>query len=139
MLSAKELHNRRSLRSYTCRPMKKSVFFCVIVGCFVMKVASVHVEAQSHSEKTAAPMLLVANQGDRDLSLIDPSAGKQVAAIPVDGVTGHEVAAWPDGRTAYVLSYGHSGGGSAGTSARKNCAGDLTKTNRRDKAHSVPG
>jgi DNA-binding beta-propeller fold protein YncE len=105
--------------------MKKTAFFCVIVGCFVMKVASVHVEAQSPSEKAAAPMLLVANQGDRDLSLIDPSAGKQVATVPVDGVTGHEVAASPDGKTAYVPIYGDSGVGRPGTDGTKISVIDL--------------
>lgn len=70
-------------------------------------------------------MLLVANQGDRDLSLIDPSAGKQVAAIPVDGVTGHEVAASPDGKTAYVPIYGDSGVGRPGTDGTKISVIDL--------------
>ena len=105
--------------------MKKTVFFCVVVGCFVMKVASVHVEAQSHSEKTASPMLLVANQGDRNLSLIDPGAGKQVATVPVEGVTGHEVAASPDGKTAYVPIYGDSGVGRPGTDGTKISVIDL--------------
>jgi len=61
------------------------------------------------------PSLLVANQGSRDLSIIDPAAGKQLAAVPEDGVTGHEVAASPDGRTAFVPIYGNSGVGKPGT------------------------
>ena len=60
-------------------------------------------------------MLLVVNQGDRDMSLIDPAAGKQVATVAVKGVTGHEVAASPDGSTAYVPIYGDSGVGKPGT------------------------
>ena len=64
-------------------------------------------------------MLLVANQGDRDLSLIDPAAGKQVATVLVEGVTGHEVAASPDGKTAYVPIYGDSGVGKPGTDGRE--------------------
>jgi len=60
-------------------------------------------------------MLLVVNQGDRDISLIDPAVGKQVATVPVEGVTGHEVAASPDGTTAYVPIYGDSGVGKPGT------------------------
>ncbi len=64
-------------------------------------------------------MLLVANQGDRDLSLIDPVAGKQVATVLVEGVTGHEVAASPDGKTAYVPIYGDSGVGKPGTDGRE--------------------
>lgn len=61
------------------------------------------------------PYLLVANQHSRDLSIIDPAAGKQLAAVPENGVTGHEVVASPDGRTAYVPIYGDSGVGRPGT------------------------
>jgi YVTN family beta-propeller protein len=59
--------------------------------------------------------LLVANQGDRTLSIIDPATGKQVAAVPVGGVTGHEVVASPDGRIAFVPIYGNSGVAKPGT------------------------
>ena len=61
------------------------------------------------------PMLLVANQGDHTLSLIDPVAGNQITAVPVGGVTGHEVAVSPDGKLAYVPIYGNSGVGKPGT------------------------
>jgi DNA-binding beta-propeller fold protein YncE len=81
--------------------------------------------AQSHVEKTASPLLLVANQGSRDLSLIDPNAGKQLTTIPVEGVTGHEVAASPDGKTAYVPIYGDSGVGRPGTDGSKLSVIDL--------------
>jgi DNA-binding beta-propeller fold protein YncE len=70
------------------------------------------------STSQAPPRLLVANQGGRSLSIIDPAAGKQIAAVPVDGVTGHEVAASPDGRTAYVPIYGDSGVAKPGTDGR---------------------
>ncbi|HEX9198779.1 MAG TPA: hypothetical protein VF865_04425 [Acidobacteriaceae bacterium] len=59
--------------------------------------------------------LLVANQGDHTLSLIDAAAGKQIAAVPVGGVTGHEVAVSADGKLAFVPIYGDSGVGRAGT------------------------
>ena len=59
--------------------------------------------------------LLVANKGDRTLSILEPDTGRQLAAVPEDGVTGHEVAASPDGRFAYVPIYGNSGVGHAGT------------------------
>jgi DNA-binding beta-propeller fold protein YncE len=74
---------------------------------------------QSQAQTTGEPMLLVANQGDRDLSLIDPAAGKQVATVLVEGVTGHEVAASPDGKTAYVPIYGDAGVGKPGTDGRE--------------------
>jgi DNA-binding beta-propeller fold protein YncE len=86
--------------------MKKTTFFCMIVGCFVMSAAVSEAYAQGDGKKAESPMLLVANQGDHNLSLVDPSAGKQVATVPVDGVTGHEVVASPDGKTAYVPIYG---------------------------------
>jgi YVTN family beta-propeller protein len=60
-------------------------------------------------------LLLVANKGDQTLGLIDPTAGRQVATIVAGGVTGHEVAASPDGRRAFVPIYGNSGVGMPGT------------------------
>jgi len=73
----------------------------------------------AETPKTAsAPRLLVANQTDRSLSIVDPVAGKLIAAVPVGGVTGHEVAASPDGRTAFVPIYGDSGVAKPGTDGR---------------------
>jgi DNA-binding beta-propeller fold protein YncE len=86
------------------------------------------------------PLLLVANQGDHDLSLIDATAGKQIATVPVDGVTGHEVAASPDGTTAYVPIYGDSGVGRAGTDGSKISVIDLASrkvTHTIDFGHGV--
>ena len=62
--------------------------------------------------------LLVANKGDQTLGIIDPAAGKQVAAVPEGGVTGHEVIASPDGKFAYVPIYGNSGVGKPGTDGK---------------------
>jgi len=59
--------------------------------------------------------LLVANKGDHTLSIIDPAAGRQVATVDEQGVTGHEVAASPDGRLAYVPLYSNVGVGQKGT------------------------
>jgi len=63
-------------------------------------------------------LLLVVNKGDRTLSIVDPESGRQLATVPVGGTTGHEVAASPDGRTAWVPIYGNSGVGSPGTDGR---------------------
>ncbi|HWW97725.1 MAG TPA: cytochrome D1 domain-containing protein [Edaphobacter sp.] len=105
--------------------MKKTAIVCVLAGCSVMCGFAVFGYAQDHGTKTAGPLLLVANQHDRSLSLIDPGAGKQVATVPVDGVTGHEVAASPDGKTAYVPIYGDSGVGRPGTDGAKISVIDL--------------
>jgi YVTN family beta-propeller protein len=72
-------------------------------------------DAQPADNTASGARLLVANQGDRDLSIIDPAAGQQITAVPEGGITGHEVAASPDGRTAYVPIYGNSGVGKPGT------------------------
>ena len=60
-------------------------------------------------------LLLVANKGDNSLGIIDPVAGKQVAEVAEGGITGHEIAASPDGKFAYVPIYGNSGVGQPGT------------------------
>src|SRR5207302_8252906 len=70
------------------------------------------------ADRPAGGLLLVANKGEHTLGIIDPALGKQVAVIEESGVTGHEVIASPDGRTAYVPIYGNSGVGRAGTDGR---------------------
>ena len=67
------------------------------------------------TENSPRGWLLVANKGDQTLGIIDPKAGKQVAAVPEGGITGHEVIASPDGKFAYVPIYGNSGVGKPGT------------------------
>jgi len=66
----------------------------------------------------AAGVLLVANKGDHTLSVIDAATGRQLAAVEETGATGHEVAASPDGRLAFVPIYGSAGVGQAGTDGR---------------------
>jgi len=95
--------------------------------------------AQASTDNGGA-MLLVANQGDRDLSIVDPSAAKQVATVPENAVTGHEVIASPDGRTAYVPIYGNSGVGKPGTDGRELLVVDLPTrkvTGKVDFGHGV--
>jgi YVTN family beta-propeller protein len=70
-------------------------------------------------------VLLVANKGDRTLGIVDPVAGRQLAAIPENGVTGHEVIASPDGKTAYVPIYGNSGVGKPGSDGSNMVAIDI--------------
>jgi DNA-binding beta-propeller fold protein YncE len=79
-----------------------------------------------YAQHGAGPLLLVANQADHTLSLIDPAAGKEIAAVPVGGVTGHEVAASPDGKLAFVPIYGDSGVGKPGTDGSSMAVIDLT-------------
>jgi YVTN family beta-propeller protein len=67
------------------------------------------------SAPASGGLLLVANKGAHTLGIVDPAGKKQVAEVPENGITGHEVVASPDGRTAYVPIYGNSGVGKPGT------------------------
>ncbi len=77
-------------------------------------------DARAEGEKMVegGPVLLVANQKDRSVSIVNTHTAKQVAAVADIGVTGHEVATSPDGRTAFVPIYGDSGVGKPGTDGR---------------------
>src|SRR2546423_10076622 len=63
----------------------------------------------------AKGLLLVANKGEHTLAIIDTVAGKQIATVDEEGVTGHELVAAADGKRAFVPIYGHSGVGKPGT------------------------
>ncbi len=72
-----------------------------------------------------AAALLIANKGEHTLGIINPASDKQIATVPEDGVTGHEVIASPDGKTAYVPIYGNSGVGKPGTNGSNMVAIDI--------------
>jgi YVTN family beta-propeller protein len=100
------------------------------VGLFSVLAMSVILPANggdtSGHGASAKGSLLVANKGDQALGIIDPASTKQAAAVPEGGVTGHEVIASPDGKTAYVPIYGNSGVGKPGTDGRNLAIIDLT-------------
>src|SRR5581483_6172966 len=74
-------------------------------------------------------LLLVANKADHTVSIVDPEAGRELAAVPVGGITVHEVAASPDGAFAWAPIYGNSGVGRPGTDGQTLSVIDL-KTRR---------
>jgi DNA-binding beta-propeller fold protein YncE len=82
------------------------------------------VAAQTGSSPSQG-LLLVANKGNQTLGIIDPEAGREVAEVPEGGITGHEVAASPQGQMAYVPIYGNSGVGKPGTDGRSLAVIDL--------------
>ena len=55
--------------------------------------------------------LLVANKGDQTMGIIDSDAGRQIATVAENGVTGHELVASPDGKLAFVPIFGNAGVG----------------------------
>lgn len=87
-------------------------------GLLVALLAASPGGAGSASGEGALTLLVVANKGDHTLSILDPATGRRVARVEESGVTGHEVAVSPDGRTAYVPIYGDAGVGRAGSDGR---------------------
>ena len=73
------------------------------------------VSASETRSAGSSGLLLVANKGDRTLSIVEPESGQVLGAVPEEGTTGHEVAASPDGKLAFVPIYGSSGVGHPGT------------------------
>jgi YVTN family beta-propeller protein len=93
----------------------------VLVRSFLLSFAAIlaaHALSRAASDAAGRGLLLVANKGNHTLAIVDPDAGRMLATVPESGITGHEVAASPDGRTAYVPIYGNSGVGAPGTDGR---------------------
>ena len=69
------------------------------------------------SDPVHPPRLLVVNQGDATVSVVDPESAKAIATIheAIPAMVGHEIAASPDGRLAYLPLYGDSGLGRPGS------------------------
>ena len=101
--------------------MKPILFFLMVVGVLA------GVFTANADESSANGLLLVANKGDHTLGLIDTDAGKMIATVTEDGVTGHEVVASPDGKRAFVPIYGNAGVGRAGTDGQLIRVVDLEK------------
>ena len=96
--------------------MKRLFIFSMALSLSILNAAS---------PGTHSGTLLVANKGEHTLGIVDPASGKQLAAVPEEGVTGHEVIASPDGKTAYVPIYGNSGVGKPGTDGSNMVAIDI--------------
>jgi len=104
----------------------------LLVACVLLGLARSGPLAFAAEGSSPRGLLLVANKQSRTLSVVDPSGGRQLAVIPEDGVTGHEVAASPDGMRAFVPLYGDSGVGRPGTDGRLIRVVDL-------RTHSIAG
>ena len=78
-----------------------------------------------HVSHAQEPRLLVAQKGESSLAIVDPVDGRVLGSVAEGGVTGHEVIASADGRTAYVPIYGNSGVGKPGTDGTKIVAIDI--------------
>lgn len=119
---------------------KSGIAYLFCLFCLVAPLTLLMRNASAVPQSPLKPLLVAANQGDRDLSIIDPVAARQLATVPEGGVTGHEVASSPDGRTAYVPIYGSAGVGKPGTDGHEMVVIDLasrTVTGKVDFGHGV--
>jgi hypothetical protein len=117
-------------------PVPKILFAASCCLGVTLSLSGAHRADVEHS----GGFLLVANKGDHTLGIVTPGDNKQVAAVPEDGVTGHEVIASPDGRTAYVPIYGNSGVGKPGTDGSQMAVIDIQSrklTGHLDFGHGV--
>jgi YVTN family beta-propeller protein len=103
-----------------------SVLILLLLLTFNASGVGSAVNAAESAGQLGGGLLLVANKGSQTLGIIDPVVGRQIAAVAMDGVTGHEVAASPDAKRAFVPIYGDAGVGRPGTDGRLLRVIDLT-------------
>jgi YVTN family beta-propeller protein len=98
----------------------------VIFACLSGVSSRAHFVVRAPADATG-PLLIVANQGDKNLSVIDTVANRQIATISEDrpDTWAHEVAVSPDGRTAYAPIYGNTSISYAGIDGRELLAIDI--------------
>jgi YVTN family beta-propeller protein len=93
--------------------------FLLLVVPVVMVLSAMSASREAAPDASGESVLLIANKGEQTLGIVDPLAEKQVVTVAESGITGHEVIASTDGRTAYVPIYGNSGVGKPGTDGTK--------------------
>jgi len=113
-LEGSSVHQRLGL-GYTLRTLPAGVTMRVLFSLSLVLMMTSFMNPSSPISTSTTSLLLVANKGDHTISLVDPSAGKQVATVDVKGVTGHELVASADGKLAFVPIYGDSGVGQPGS------------------------
>ena len=122
--------------------MRNSILLCTVVGAVGLSLFSSAGPAQSRAGIARPATLLVVNQGDSDVSIVDPVSERQLATVAENtpGVHGHEAAVSPDGRTAYVPIYGSTGVGKPGLNGHSMLVIDIATrriVNKLDFGHEV--
>ena len=93
---------------------RASSIFTYLLLASIARASTVGTPLRNPQAETKSTLIAV-NQGDRDISLIDPAQGTVVARVSEGRVTGHEVATSVDGKLAFVPIYGDSTPGKPGT------------------------
>jgi YVTN family beta-propeller protein len=122
--------------------MLKTKFSCALAGGLCLTLFSAAGLAQNRPGAVGHAALIVINQGDADVSIVNPATGTQKGTVAENtpGVHGHEAAASPDGRLAYVPIYGSTGVGKPGISGHSMLVIDIASrkiVNKLDFGHEV--
>lgn len=122
--------------------MKNSILSRVAITGACLALSSSFGLAQNRPGAVRRAALLVVNQGDSDVTIVDPTSGHQVGTVAENtpGVHGHEAATSPDGRLAYVPIYGSTGVGKPGLNGREMLVIDIAGRkiiNKVDFGHEV--
>jgi hypothetical protein len=123
--------------------MREPIWLVLLLGGVCLGSSLLHVGADGGASTVArTAALIVVNQGDLNISVVDPVAAREVATISEEQTTmhGHEAAASADGRVAYVPIYGNVGVGQAGLDGREMLAIDIASRKiigRVDFGHGV--
>lgn len=109
--------------------MRNSIVLRFVVSSVCVGLFSGAGVAQNRPGAVRRATLLVVNQGDSNVSIVDPAAGSQLGTVAENtpGVHGHEVATSPDGRIAYVPIYGSTGVGKPGLNGRSMLVIDIAR------------
>ncbi len=135
----KRLH-RTSFKHLSAVKEGSRLSSCCLLLQFTALMLSLALSVQSLRAQSLEGTLILVNQGDGDISLVDPGEDKEVARISEGAIAGHEVATSLDGRTAYVPIYGDSVLGRAGSNGREVAVIDLASrkvVHRVDLGHGV--
>ena len=125
------------------RHMREPIWLMLLLGGVCLGSSLLCAAAVGDAGTAAhAAALIVVNQGDLNISVVDPVAAREIATISEDQTTvhGHEAATSADGRIAYVPIYGNVGVGQPGLDGHEMLAIDIASrkiVGRVDFGHGV--
>jgi DNA-binding beta-propeller fold protein YncE len=123
--------------------MKNSILLRTVAGGVCLGLFSgAGMLAQNRAGAVGHAALVVVNQGDSDVSIVNPATESQLGTIAENtpGIHGHEAATSPDGRLAYVPIYGSTGVGKSGLNGRSMLVINISSrkiVNKLDFGHEV--
>ena len=123
-------------------PMRESIWVILLLGFCAGTSLLCSAAGDGPGAAAHAAALIVVNQGDLNISVVDPASARQTATISEEQSTmhGHEAAASADGRIAYVPIYGNVGVGQPGLDGHEMLAIDIAErkiAGRVDFGHGV--